>query len=253
MKLSKESEEFIANLKMYLMTSGKNDKEIDEIADELRGHLEDAESRGKSLDSVTGGSPETYLKNLSSEMKTDVFGVVKALPMLVLLVLAYFITGSAIRGDLSFSMLTLISYPVVTFFSFAAYIYFFRKMSVRNWSTKKELLIFVAIQIVTVIALSALLFFDTFIGEPLYTPSREMMWIIAALGVAVFIASAIWSKTWITIVLPLFLFGPDFVMQFIQVDEIQRLVISASSMYVGLAIVILVLYLQNKKQNPHYA
>jgi hypothetical protein len=79
------------------------------------------------------------------------------------------------------------------------------------------------------------------------------MWIIAALGVAVFIASAFWSKTWITIVLPLFLFGPDFVMQFIQIGEIERLYISAGSMYVGLAIVILVLYLQNKKQNPHNA
>ena len=47
MRLSKESEEFIANLRLYLMTSGGEDSEIKDIAEELRAHLEEAESRGK--------------------------------------------------------------------------------------------------------------------------------------------------------------------------------------------------------------
>ena len=102
MVLSRESEEFIANLRMYLMTSGKNDQEINEISEELRDHLKEAESRGKTVDTVTGGSPETYLQMISSEMKTDFFGLVKLAPMFILLLIAYFITGSAIRGDLSF-------------------------------------------------------------------------------------------------------------------------------------------------------
>lgn len=251
MVLSRESEEFIANLRMYLMTSGKNDHEINEIAEELRGHLEDAESRGKTVDSVTGGSPKTYLETLSSEMKTDYFGLVRLAPMFILLLIAYFITGSAIRGDLSFSLLKLIAYPAIALLSIGAYIYFFRKMSAANYSMKKELSIFIAIQIITTLSLAAVLFMDIFFFEPFYIPSRETMWIIAALGALVFIAGAIWSKTWITIILPLFLFGPDFILQFLQYSETTELIISASGLYLGMAVVVLFLYWQNKKQNPH--
>lgn len=251
MVLSRESEEFIANLRMYLMTSGKNDHEINEIAEELRGHLEDAESHGKTLDSVTGGSPQTYLENISNEMKTDYFGLVRLAPMFILLLIAYFITGSAIRGDLSFSLLKLIAYPAIAFLSIGAYIYFFRKMSSANYSTKKELSIFIAIQIITTLSLAAVLFMDIFFFEPFYIPSRETMWVIAALGALVFIAGAIWSKTWFTLILPLFLFGPDFILQFLQYNETTELIISASGLYLGMAAVVLILYWQNKKQNPH--
>lgn len=156
--LSKESEEFIANLKMYLMTSGKNEKEIHEISQELRDHLEDAESHGKTVDSVTGGSPETYLKNLSSEMKFDVFGILKVLPMLILLLAAYFITGSAIRGDLSFSLLSIIAYPLIALFGVSAFIYFLRKMSISTWSIRKTMVILIAVQSAIIISLAAVLF-----------------------------------------------------------------------------------------------
>lgn len=251
MVLSRESEEFIANLRMYLMTSGKNDHEINEIAEELRGHLEDAENRGKTVDSVTGGSPQTYLENISNEMKTDYFGLVRLAPMFILLLIAYFITGSAIRGDLNFSLLKLIAYPAIAILSIGAYIYFFRKMSVANYSKKKELSIFIALQVIITLSLMAVLFMDIFFFEPFYIPSRETMWVIAALGALVFIAGAIWSKTWFTLILPLFLFGPDFILQFLQYNETTELIISASGLYLGMAVVVLILYWQNKKQNPH--
>ncbi|RNF40077.1 HAAS domain-containing protein [Planococcus salinus] len=248
MVLTKESEEFIANLKMYLMTSGKNDKEIEDIAEELRAHLEDAESRGKTLDSVTGGSPESYLKNISEEMKTDYFGVIKALPMFILLVAAYFITGSAIRGDLSFSLLKLIAFPSIAALGVAGYIFFFRRSSAQNWSAKRQMIAFGTIYVSLSAALSAVIFLDLFMLEPFYVPSRDVMWIIAAAGVAVFVISAIWSKTWITIILPLFLFGPDFIMHFMEVSEMRQLFISAASLYIGMAFVIVILFIQNKKQ-----
>lgn len=248
MTLSRESEEFIANLKLYLMTSGKNDKEIRAISEELKGHLEDAESHGKTVDSVTGGSPETYLKNIGNEMKTDTFGILKAVPMLILLLAAYFITGSAVRGDLTFSLLTLIAYPIIALLSLTAYVYLLRKMSIRTWSTKKTMLIFMSVQVVTIISLAAVLFLDIFILEPIYVPSRETMWIIAAGGVATFIVGALWSKSWFTIILPLLLFGPDFVMQFMDVTVTEQLIVSSSSLYIGLALALLFLFLKNKKQ-----
>lgn len=253
MVLSKDSQEFIANLKLYLMTSGKKDSEIKEIAEELRGHLEDAESRGKNLDTVTGGSPEAYMKNISSEMTTDIYGLIKLMPMFILLLIAYFITGSAVRGDLSFSLLKLIAFPVIGVAGIGAYIAAFRKMATKNWSKKKEFTIFISIQLITVGLMSAVLFLDLFYYEPFYIPSREIMWMIAAIGVIIFIIGAIWSKTWITVIIPLFLIGPDFVMTFMNVDEMTGLYVNMGTFIGGFLLLMAYLLIQNKKQNPHQA
>ncbi len=251
MVLSKESEEFIHDLRLYLMTSGKKDSEIKEIAEELRAHLEDAESRGKNLDTVTGGSPEVYMRNISSEMATDYYGMIKMMPMLLLLLVAYFITGSAIRGDLSFSLLKLITFPLIAVASVGAYIFTFRQMATQKWSKKKELSIFLGLQVITVGLLSAVLFVDIFFMEPFYTPSREVMWAIAAAGVLIFILSAIWSKTWITIIIPIFLFGPDFVMSFLDVTETTGLYVNMGTFIAGFILLMLYLLIQNKKQNSY--
>lgn len=250
MVLTKESEEFIHDLRLYLMTSGKKDSEVKEIAEELRAHLEDAESRGKNLNTVTGGSPEAYMKNISSEMATDFYGLIKLMPMFILLLIAYFITGSAIRGELSFSLLKLIAFPLIAVASISAYIYTARTMAVKQWSKKKEFTLFFSIQLITVGLMSAVLFLDIFYFEPFYIPSREVMWIIAALGVIIFIIGALWSKTWITIILPLFLFGPDFVMSFMIVDEMTALYVNMATFVGGFLLLMLFLLIQNKKQNP---
>lgn len=251
MVLSKESKEFIADLKLYLMTSGKKDTEIKEIAEELRDHLEDAEIRGKNLDSVTGGSPEAYMKNISSEMATDFYGLVKLMPMFILLLFAYFITGSAIRGELNFSLLKLIAFPLITAASISAYVYTAHRMAVKQWSKKKEFTIFFSIQLIIMGLLAAVLFADIFFFEPFYTPSRDMMWIIAAAGVLIFIISAIWSKTWITVIIPLFLFGPDFIMSFMNVEEVTGLHVNMGTFITGFVLLMLYLLIQNKKQKPH--
>jgi hypothetical protein len=39
MKLSRESRDFLENLRLYLFSSGKNEKEMEEIIEELEDHL----------------------------------------------------------------------------------------------------------------------------------------------------------------------------------------------------------------------
>lgn len=251
MVLSKESEEFIANLRLYLMTSGKKDKEINDIAEELSDHLKEAESRGKTVADVTGGSPESYLKGIRQEMATDYLGILKMMPMFLLLLMAYMITGPAIRGDLSFSLLSLIAYPLVCVLFLIVYTFAFRKMSSKNWSTKKILLIFGGLQLVIVSIFLGVLFLDLMVLDPFYVPSREVMWVIAGAGAAVFIASVFWSKAWVTLFIPLFLFGPDFVMTFMDVNETTGLYVNMAAFVVGFILLMAYLLIQNKKQNPH--
>lgn len=71
MELSKESKDFIGRLQLYLMASGKKEKEIEEITEELEDHLLEAERRGKSVQDVVGQSPKEYMEQFSREMILD--------------------------------------------------------------------------------------------------------------------------------------------------------------------------------------
>ena len=126
-------------------------------------------------------------------------------------------------------------------------------MASKKWSSKKEFTILLCIQLITVGLLSAVLFADIFYFEPFYIPSREVMWVIAAIGVIIFIIGAIWSKTWITIIIPLFLIAPDFIMTFMDIDETTGLYVNMGTFVGGFLLFMAYLLIQNKKQNPHHA
>ncbi|WP_339164155.1 hypothetical protein [Siminovitchia sp. FSL W7-1587] len=62
--LSDKSKAFIENLRLYLVTSGKKQKEINELIDELKVHLIEAEKQGKSIDEMIDCTPEQYMNSL---------------------------------------------------------------------------------------------------------------------------------------------------------------------------------------------
>ena len=47
MKLSKRSDEFVRNVRMYLFTSGKNEQDIEDVIGELEDHLSNLKAAGK--------------------------------------------------------------------------------------------------------------------------------------------------------------------------------------------------------------
>lgn len=55
--ISKESEQLLIELRLYLISKGKNDKEINEITEELEVHLAETESEGKDVTKIIGESP----------------------------------------------------------------------------------------------------------------------------------------------------------------------------------------------------
>jgi uncharacterized membrane-anchored protein len=58
--LSNKSERFLVELRMHLMSKGKNDNEINEITEELEDHLLQAEAEGKDVTHIVGESPKEY-------------------------------------------------------------------------------------------------------------------------------------------------------------------------------------------------
>ena len=80
--LSKQADQFMIELRMYLMSKGKNDKEIIEVIDELNDHLLQAEAEGKSIKDITGESPRAYMKSIGQEMGFDARQFLSLAPLL---------------------------------------------------------------------------------------------------------------------------------------------------------------------------
>ncbi|APR60114.1 hypothetical protein BTZ13_02380 [Staphylococcus condimenti] len=110
--LSKKSEEFLWRLRTTLMERGKEDSTINEIEDELRDHLMEAEKRGDNIDNITGGSVKSYINKISDEMPLDstyhkfILGIIGFL-FIILLLPDFF------QGPFTFTIGKLIQFIIV--------------------------------------------------------------------------------------------------------------------------------------------
>src|SRR5690606_23771085 len=138
--LSKKSEAFIDNLRMYLMTSGKNEQEINDLLAELTDHLEEAEKQGRNIEDIIEGTPEQYMTSLKNEMKTDYKQIFKLLPIFFLGVIAYFLMGPAIRGEFELNILQVIGLPTSAAIGLLIYVYFLQQAGKKQYSNKKFIL-----------------------------------------------------------------------------------------------------------------
>ncbi|SFU84334.1 hypothetical protein SAMN04487886_12144 [Clostridium sp. DSM 8431] len=59
------------DLNLYLMTTGKSEKEIKEFISEAEEHLKLGEADGKSVKDIFRLSPEEYAKNVAREISYD--------------------------------------------------------------------------------------------------------------------------------------------------------------------------------------
>ena len=126
--LSKEAERFIIELKMYLLSKGKNEKEMDEIIVELEDHLMQAEAEGKSVQDIAGDSPREYMKSIGEELGFDLKQFIILAPMSALLILAFLLFTPALWGDFTLSKIGLWGMGIATVLSFALYGFLFVKV-----------------------------------------------------------------------------------------------------------------------------
>lgn len=96
--LSKESEKFLREFRVELMSRGKDDRSIEELETELRDHLVEAEAEGKTLDDVTNGSVDNYINSISQEVpfenKLGRFIGIAAVGLLLMFVIPDLLSGT---------------------------------------------------------------------------------------------------------------------------------------------------------------
>ena len=62
--MSREGEKFIEDLNLYLISTGKSEKEIKEFIEEAEEHLILGEKEGKTIQDIFGSSPEEYAESI---------------------------------------------------------------------------------------------------------------------------------------------------------------------------------------------
>lgn len=244
--LSARSETFIENLRLYLMTSGKKEKEVHELTEELKLHLIESEKQGKNIEEIIDCSPEQYMNSLKNEMDTDYKNLAKILPIFFAGVMAYFIMGPAIRGEFALNIVQVIGFPIITIIALLIYVFFLQQAGKKQFSAKKLFLIGMIVSASVTALFILLLLGSSLFVEPFYAASPTVNWIIVGICSSIFILLAVWSKTWMTIWIPAILFIPDVLFRFSTLTDETILILSMASFILIFILMILGLLFKQK-------
>lgn len=118
-KISKEAEEFILNLNMYLISTGKSEDEIREFITEAEEHLILGEQEGKSVVDIFGNSPEEYAKSVAQELSFSKKELIETSLIFFIGFVTWIFLGKIEKGIVTMSIMEAIVTPldyVVTIF-----------------------------------------------------------------------------------------------------------------------------------------
>jgi len=248
MELSKKSRDFLDDLAVYLMSSGKAEEEVHDVVAELKDHLEEAERAGKSVDDVVGQSPKAYMQHLGHEMAFDGKGFFKIIAMLVPNVFAYIIIGNFIQGEMTFSTVQLIGFPLVAVLFLLAASQAFRNLSVRSKASPfKNGATYIALAVLPMTLFLGLMVLDIFVETPTIVFGSTGQLVLLGLAVVTLLIVSVWTKTWINLIIPLLLFGPQYAFAKTSLPLEQQLIFSMLILFVGMGVFLFVWWKKNQQ------
>lgn len=208
--VSNKAEQFLVELRMYLISKGKNEQEINEITEELEVHLMEAEAAGKDVSHIIGETPKNYMKSIGESMKTDYRQLASLVPLMILLVAAYLSIGPAIEGTFSISQGTIWFALIISTVSILVYGLFLFKVMPKFLHSKWAYVIFTVIFLaVTGLMVAFLFWYNAREFESIFVASPVQNNLIIVLCAVIFIGAALYTKTWFTVLIPLFIsMGP---------------------------------------------
>ncbi|MDP4553475.1 hypothetical protein Q9251_21720 [Alkalihalobacillus macyae] len=246
MNLSHQSREFLEDLRLYLVSCGKNEGEIVDIVSELKDHLVQAEKEGKDVNNLIGQFPKEYMKQLSNELRIDIKAIYKYSLLIMIGALAFIIFGDVIRGGIEYSMIELIGYPIILLMFIGITSVTFRHLATSRKNKVMEWTLLGTLGSVPIGLLIALIFLSEIYNTPSVTFNVAWNIIAAVVAILIFIGLAIWSKTWLTIIIPVLLFIPDLILRSTSFQESTKIIFSSTLVFIGMGIYLLIV---GKREN----
>ncbi|MCQ2010211.1 MULTISPECIES: HAAS domain-containing protein [Sporolactobacillus] len=246
--LLKERREFLQNLRIYLLSSGKKEEETEEIVGELEDHLYEAEKHGKSVQDIIGQSPKAYMEQLAGEMPFDYKNLLIYVPLILIGLICYNILNKAVEGVFSYSLLEAVGDIVITLIGLGLIIVLFKYVASSKLSKISEGLLFYGGSLTPIILLVALTYLDRAVDSPMI--HLGLVWRILAVALACLflIGIAIWAKTWVSIIIPFLSLSPELVLNQTGMQETSKTVLSTVITFLGLGIYIFIVFKRERKK-----
>ena len=223
MELSDKSRKFIDDLRLYLFSSGKNDQEIREIAEELEDHLHEAERNGKSIEQIVGASPKEYMVSISSEMNIDYRALAKYIPLIFIGAMSFSVFGDLLQGTLSYSLLAIFGTFLHCFIFLAGVAIAFRFMASNQVSKMKEFFILLLLTFISMFFIGGVLIADSIFSTPVIHFGILGSTIIGLLLLCFVVLFSIWAKTAVLPVILIALLLPTEVLALTSFNEVAQL------------------------------
>lgn len=230
--LSKKSEQFLDNLRTYLLATGKNEKEAVEIVEELRTHLMEAEAEGKSIEKIIGQSPKEYMESISKELEFDGKQALLSVFMIILGALSLFILPDIIRGGITFSLFKLLGALGIFLVAIVFIIWSVRKISRDNLSERKAMVYIIPTGVFPFIGMLAVYLLEGKIHSPMLTIEGVPLYILGILILIFLIGISIWSSSWILIFGMMVLALPVLAQRIFQLSDLVTAYILIGSLFI---------------------
>ena len=212
----------------------------------------EAEAAGKDVSHIIGQSPKKYMKSIGESMKTDYRQLAGLVPLFMLLMAAYLSIGPAIEGNFSVSEGTIWLGLIMGAIGFLGYGLFLFKLFPKYLHSKWSYVFLTGISIVVTGLLVAVMFWFRAQGfESVFVASPAQNNLIIILCALIFIGAALYTKTWFTILIPLFLsMGPianRFISQEANNDPLY-ITITILAFLIITAVAIAIFFIKRKKE-----
>ncbi|WLP60898.1 HAAS domain-containing protein [Bacillus pumilus] len=244
--VSKETRHVLLELKLYLISKGKNQDEIDELMDELTTHAVEAEKDGKTGEALFGGDPRGYTDELAKELSGNHKDWIPFVSAFLIGSLFYMILSDAISQSLSYSWYALIGYPLVLVVNVIMIIVMFRASSFQTGG--RAFLYFWILGIFQLTSMVTIKLLDQKLGTPLLVLTSGQRWgVILLMLLCIIVFNAIMKANLISLI-PIIFFGPQLIFEWIGWTSPSVLLLqSLLSIVILIGLVLIVLRRTNKK------
>lgn len=250
LKLSKKSQDFLENLRLYLFSSGKNSDEIEDIVSELEIHLSEAEENGKSIEKIIGKSPKEYMKMVSNEMVIDFRTWFEYICIIVLGSFSFTIFPDLLEGNLSYSVLEIFGHILIGVIFIVSVFSGFKYISTVNQSIKKQGIVLVGTAILPIALFVGLIYLNRAIDTPVIHFSNTGSLIIGMIAAVFILGVSIWAKSWTLIIIIALLIMPEYLLNLTSLQYETQLIVSTIITFGGIAIYLWILSkLEKEKSN----
>ncbi|NSL65115.1 DUF1129 domain-containing protein [Bacillus toyonensis] len=208
MKVSKEGEEFLIDTKVYLITKGIKEEDVDAFLEDAELHLIEGEKKGKTVSDIFGDSPKEYAEELVKEMEKDKSGSIKSILGMIIGIGGYWLLTNILFGspnhEFTLTNVQLIGYPIVLMITIVGIIFAFKMSSFK--SKIKEFSIIYVAALLPILLLVLLMFMNKWYGTPVLQLTTIQSYILAGIVLLVLLIGEAYILGWIgmlVVIIPL--------------------------------------------------